>query len=68
VEIAVRKLLIAGQKSGVGTTTTAVNLATATAKAGARVLLVDADPVGCISAALEPPRPEHACCWSTLTR
>jgi chromosome partitioning protein len=53
VEIAVRKLLIAGQKSGVGTTTTAVNLATATAKAGARVLLVDADPVGCISAALD---------------
>ena len=39
-----RTLLVASQGCGVGTTTTAVNLAAVTASGGARVLLLDADP------------------------
>jgi chromosome partitioning protein len=52
VEKAVRKLLVASQKSGVGKTTTSINLAAATAAAGVRVLLLDADPLSGVSQAL----------------
>jgi chromosome partitioning protein len=48
----VRKLLVASQKSGVGKTTTSMNLAATTARKGTRVLLLDADPLSNISTAL----------------
>jgi chromosome partitioning protein len=50
--VTVRKLLVCSQKGGVGKTTSAIALAGATALTGARVLLIDADPLSNIASAL----------------
>ena len=52
-------LALCSQKGGVGKTTSCVNLAVGLAKAGKKVLVIDNDPQGSMTASLGYPNPDE---------